>query len=153
MFRSRTVTNVGRFTVTERNENDQRIVVEIQDKNVDHLFARGTAKLNPSDHFDPDTGSGIAFGRALQKFGRKMENYWESLSETESQHRGRVKAERKEAEYFEVFMSLVKAQERVARLKTKPIHNAPQQPTTALEGEVKPITVTEATPKSKGAHV
>ena len=155
MYKSHSETKTdSHIIVVDRVDNV--ITATIQDRRLP-ISARGTAKLNPSDHFDLATGEGIAYGRAFQKFGRKLERYWEALSETESQYRGRMKAERKDAQLFAYFSTLVKV---LPKLDTKkPRIKVVQQPIEGLEevilplGVSEPVSIKEPTVTKKAGHI
>src|SRR5260221_3523524 len=155
MLKATIVTDKPEF-ISRTKITDTTTTVEIQNDKYDHIFARGIAKLNPTDHNDPETGLGIAYGRALQKYGRKLERYWNSLSETVPQHKARMRAEKKDEELFKYFTALIEVQNTVNNLKqakTPPRKFGPESSRMPLEAEIKPVVVTKPENKKKIGRV
>jgi len=100
------------FYSVEYIENSSRVITRVfEDKstlveisrlnqfNRPVITAFGRAKFNPIDRYDRALGIELATARAIEKFGRKLARYIESLTETKGQYRRRLEAE-KEQRHF-----------------------------------------------------
>lgn len=67
------------------------------------VFARGKAKWNPIDYFDPAIGEMIALGRAMSKYGRKLAAWGESQSCSRGEQRRRERIDRETREFGKIF--------------------------------------------------
>jgi len=61
----------GDFTLDVLSDNEKVTLAVIRYGN--HIISAGHAIKNPEDRFDREIGEFISAGRALQKFGRKLE--------------------------------------------------------------------------------
>lgn len=82
--------------------------------------ATGKAKWNPVDHFDPDIGVGIATGRALVKYGRKLTNYWKAQSGSEGEYRAQRRREQRLLQLGDITLAQIEHHEAIEKANRKP---------------------------------
>ena len=129
--------------VNDNNSTDVEVTF-LNEHGVPVISASGHTKLNPTDIYEPEVGKQIAFGRALERFGRKYTAYAESLSETPSQRKGRLRVARRIYEQGILFENLV-IMDKIDQAREKRTQNRPEQPKTALEA----VPITEVAPANR----